>query len=101
MVSCAAVKYPRLTTYQDYRDERDRERMQTKIAAILGAVAHSKCDIAVLGAFGCGAFRNPPHVVARIFRDELDRSSLKMVVFCILGSPQHVHNPRGNFLPFK
>lgn len=44
-----------------------RERGQ-KILRI--AAAHGT-DTLILGAFGCGAFRNPPEVVARAYRELL------------------------------
>ena len=33
--------------------------------------AHHRCDVLVLGAWGCGVFRNDPDMVAGIFRELL------------------------------
>ena len=38
---------------------------------ILTAAIDNKVDILVLGAFGCGAFRNDPYVVAKAYKDVL------------------------------
>ena len=52
----------------------------------------------VLGAFGCGAFRNPPELVARAFREvlqeDLFRHSFSKVVFAIKsnGRPDDNYN---------
>lgn len=40
---------------------------------ILQVAAAHGTDILILGAFGCGAFRNPPDVVARAYRELMDR----------------------------
>ncbi len=34
--------------------------------------AHKEADILVLGAFGCGVFRNDPEVVARAYKVALE-----------------------------
>lgn len=48
------------------------------------AAAHGT-DTLILGAFGCGAFRNPPEVVARAYRELLDQfdSYLRRVEFAV------------------
>ncbi len=45
-------------------------------------------DSIVLGAFGCGAFKNPPHHIARLFKEVINESEFKnkykMIVFPII-----------------
>lgn len=50
------------------------------------AKAHS-VDILVLGAFGCGAFRNSPQIVAKAYKDVLqeyakDFTEIEFAIFC-------------------
>jgi hypothetical protein len=40
-------------------------------------------EVLILGAWGCGAFRNPEDVVARVFREHLRRYDFKKVVFAL------------------
>lgn len=40
---------------------------------IISAAIDNQAEILVLGAFGCGAFRNDPYVVARAYKNVLDR----------------------------
>jgi len=61
----------------------------------------------VLGAFGCGAFKNPPHHIAKLFHEVLEEkefsSSFTHIVFAIIDN-HNSHkwfNPNGNFIPFK
>lgn len=63
-------------------------------------------DSLVLGALGCGAFRNPPRHVARLFHEVMDEPEFKnryrLIVFAILDdhNAHQKHNPDGNFKPF-
>lgn len=63
-------------------------------------------DSLVLGALGCGAFRNPPRHVARLFHEVMEESEFKnryrLIVFAILDdhNAHQKHNPEGNFKPF-
>ena len=63
-------------------------------------------DSLVLGALGCGAFRNPPAHIARLFHEVMEeeefKNKYKLLVFAILDdhNARLKHNPDGNFLPF-
>ena len=43
-----------------------------RIIHTLTVAAHKKADILVLGAFGCGSFRNDPYIVAKAFKTAID-----------------------------
>lgn len=45
-----------------------RALLETRIRRILKMAAAEGNEVLILGAFGCGAFRNPPDVVADVFR---------------------------------
>ena len=59
-----------------------------KIRTILGIAADNHVTQLVLGALGCGAFRNPPRHVAQLFRQALEepafRGRFQKVVFAII-----------------
>lgn len=103
MVSCAAIAYPQLTPEREYARQPTLALMEAKVALIMEASRQAGCDVAVLSAFGCGAFGNPPEVVAELFRRALERSQLQRVTFCVVDdhNARNSHNPRGNFLPFS
>jgi len=71
-VACPALHNPRLTAEGKLTPE-DEERLRTKIRLVLRAAAANGNDALVLGAMGCGAWRNPPDEVARIMHTEIDR----------------------------
>lgn len=60
---------------------------KSRIKNICEAAIDNHVDVLVLGAFGCGAFKNPPLVVAEAFRQVLCvdgyQSCFKQVVFAI------------------
>ena len=63
---------------------------------ILNVAASKGADTLVLGAFGCGAFKNDPNVVARAWKDALPRFTgvFRTVEFAIYCSPGHGENYR-------
>jgi len=58
---------------EDLRDGSpfDADDARRRIAAQLDTLRNAGIRHAVLGAFGCGDFRNPAHEVARIYREEI------------------------------
>lgn len=48
------------------------ELLTSRIRRIFQLAAANENDVLVLGAFGCGAFRNPPELVARVFRKVME-----------------------------
>ncbi len=61
---------------------------------ILQAAAAHGADTVILGAFGCGAFRNPPEVVARAYRELLDQFDgyFRQVEFAVYCTPRDSRN---------
>lgn len=61
---------------------------------ILGIAAENGDDILVLGAFGCGAFRNDPQIVARAYKEliaEFD-GIFGEIVFAVYCTPKDTKN---------
>ena len=104
-ISVAGINRPDLTPdnkIADHHVEPVKNKMRTIFRI---GLAHGH-DTLVLGALGCGAFRNPPHHVARLFHEVMDEPEFKnkyrKIVFAILDDHNaHLkHNPEGNFKPF-
>ena len=76
-----------------------RQKMRT----IFRIAAHHGHDALVLGAFGCGAFRNPPRHIALLFKEVMQETEFtgrfRKIVFAIL---EDRNAPRGgNLQPFR
>ena len=41
--------------------------LATRIRRIFEVAVANENEVLILGAFGCGAFRNPPEIVAKVF----------------------------------
>lgn len=60
----------------------NREKITAaRIETILQLAKHVKTEHLVLGAWGCGVYRNPPGLIARLFGQQ-DYSAFKKVSFC-------------------
>ena len=73
--------------------------LETRIRRIFKVAAAEGNEILILGAFGCGAFRNPPDVVADVFRQITDEygkyfETIEYAVF-------HTERETENYKAFK
>ena len=87
-----------------YEDENTKEQLRKIIYTQLKTAYDFDYDAIVLGAFGCGAFKNPPKIIANVYREVIDayfKGAFKEIAFAILDCPQGRHNPKRNILPFK
>lgn len=80
----------RLTRQQIYTLHTERARKILTVAAL------HDTDVLILGAFGCGAFRNPPEIVAAAFRDVLPdfAHAFRTVEFAVYCTPRDDTNYR-------
>ena len=105
-ISVAAMNRPKLTKDMMI-DESLIEGAKNKMRTILRIGLQHGHDSLVLGALGCGAYRNPPKHIAKLFHEVLVEQEFenkyRYIVFAILedhNSRKH-HNPEGNYTPFK
>ena len=63
---------------------------------ILDIAAASGNEVVILGAYGCGAFRNPPAVVATAMRQVVEeyRHHFRIIEFAVYCSPRDDQNYR-------
>ena len=82
------------------------EPVKNKIRTIFRIGLLHGHDSLVLGALGCGAFRNPPSHTAKLFHEVMEepefKNKYKLLLFAILDdhNARLKHNPDGNYLPF-
>lgn len=77
-----------------------KELFKSRIRNIFEAALDNDVEVLVLGAFGCGAFKNPPEVVAKSFHEVIDKNNyvnyFKKIVFAIKST---VNNDRFSVCP--
>ena len=73
--------------------------LTSRIQRIFEVAIASKAEVLILGAFGCGAFRNPPKVVAEVFAEftEKYRECFDVIEYAVF----HVEHARMNYEAFK
>ena len=71
-----------------------RELLRKRIGRIFEVAIRSEADALVLGAFGCGAFRNPPEVVAGVFAEytEKYREYFDVIEYAVYHRPNEKEN---------
>lgn len=70
--------------------------LKQRIKNILNVAIENKRQNIILGAFGCGVFKNPPNIVSRAFKeiliDEKYRYFFDNVIFSIITSDSNIEN---------
>lgn len=84
VITCAAPNKGAAQKYQHVSDEACAYVMRMRIRSVLMAAIDWDADVVVLGAFGCGVFKNDPETVARLFKSELEGCPFK-TVFAVPG----------------
>lgn len=104
-IAVAGINRPTLTSPEQIIPELI-EPVKNKMRTIfrIGLLHHH--DSLVLGALGCGAFRNPPSHIAKLFHEVMEepefKNKYKLLLFAILDdhNAKLKHNPDGNYFPF-
>ncbi len=106
IVTVAAMNRPELKSANEIADHLV-EPVRRKIRTIFRIALKHGHDAIVLGAWGCGAFRNPPRHIARLFHEVMEEAEFKdrfrKVVFAIVDR-LHIDiraGKTGNLAPFK
>lgn len=73
--------------------------LMSRICRIFDIAAANGNEVLILGAFGCGAFKNPPELVAKVFNTVMQRylpyfEAIEYAVFC-------VEREKANYNAFK
>ena len=88
VVSAAALRRPILDKYDQY-DPRDLELVKKKVQMVLETFEYHNITHLVLGAWGCGVFRNPPDQVAHVFQEVLNSFNFEHITFAITTFKPH------------
>lgn len=99
IISVAAIYKPRIQ-HGRFEKHGDRQLTANKVRETLRAAFHAGCNQLVLGALGCGAFKNPPKAIAETFRDVLNEpefsSAFARITFAIIDSKKVTYGAHTN-----
>lgn len=86
VITCAAPNYGVATEICKVKPERVLIHMKSRIKHVLYSALDNNVDVVILGAYGCGVFKNDPYKVAQIFKEELEttfKGAFEKVIFAI------------------
>lgn len=92
VITCAAPYIAKI----DIDNTSLKSLFKSRIKNIFEAAIDNGVEVIILGAFGCGAFKNPPEVVAEAFHEVIDENgyadNFKKIVFAIKCNPNNTKN---------
>lgn len=104
-ISVAGMNRPKIKDATHIADDLI-EGTKNKMRTILRIGLRHGHDSLVLGAFGCGAYRNPPSHIAKLFHEVFEepefKNKFRLISFAILDdhNTHQAQNPEGNYKPF-
>ena len=98
-VDVLTIAAPNLRNIYNYDRKELTSILEKRIRRIYSILKYKKTDIAILGAFGCGAFYNPPEIVSSLFFSILKEYlfDFETIEFAIYAS----RSDDRNYLTFK
>lgn len=109
-IDCDVITMPAVNLNKSHIDNKQTqdsvenydELMTFKIEQILSSAILNGCDNIILGAWGCGVFKNDPKVVAELFNKSLIKEELRFqfenIVFAVINDKNSVANNYQIFL---
>lgn len=87
VITCAAPNKSAAQKYQNVPDEENTKVLKSRIKFVLDVAKENGVNTLILGAYGCGVFKQDPNEVANIFKEFLETSHkcFERVVFAIPG----------------
>lgn len=91
VITCAS---PNLGAYTKVSDGELEKIQYKRLERVFITAVNEGADVLILGAFGCGAFRNPPKVVAKVMKQLTDKYSryFSVIEFAVYCSPKNTRN---------
>lgn len=95
MITASAVNLSKGFDYNDSQlVEKYLDETYGKIKLMIALAVRYKVDVLILGAWGCGVFKNNPHLIANMFNSALSefkvKTPIKKVVFAVINDHNSV-----------
>lgn len=81
IITCACPNKGALR--KEMEDEEYEQVLMQRANKIIDVANEHPCDVLILGAWGCGVFRNDPSVIARVLYKAVKRAVANEIVFAI------------------
>lgn len=83
VITCAASNYRTLERYKTATKEENENVMRDRINFLLDVISNFDVDIVILGAWGCGVFKQDPYFISKEFKNSLKTHKFNKAVFAI------------------
>lgn len=87
VLTCASPNYSVALNYGNFTLEENQQALISRINFVKDILADNKIDVAVLGAFGCGVFKQDPANVAKLWKE--NGLPVEKVIFAIIDKPTY------------
>lgn len=85
VITCACPNKGAAKRYCHVGDEENRQILKERICFIKNIAEEQMVDCLILGAFGCGVFRQNPEEVANVFKEVFAASDIKVIIMAVPG----------------
>ena len=89
IIVCAAPNRINLLKYNSFNEAQNNHALKERIKLIKFAAEDNNVKTLILGAFGCGVFKQKPHIVCSNFIDVFQTTSVQNIVFAIPKGPNY------------
>ena len=86
VITCASPNYGVAHRYQNVSREEDYKVLKSRIQFIIDIAEENNISTLILGAFGCGVFKQPPELVAEIFTKVLQSTYINRIIMAVPGN---------------
>ena len=86
VITCASPNKGVALRYGQATETENTTALKKRIRFIHRIAAEQNTDILILGAFGCGVFRQNPTETAEIFKEEFKESPIPEIIFAVPGN---------------
>ena len=87
VLTCASPNYSIALKYNNFTKQENQKALESRIKFIKNILAENKVDVAILGAYGCGVFKQDPYNVANLWKK--GGFPVKEVIYAIIDEPTY------------
>ncbi len=82
VLTCAAPNRSLIEKYKAFSEDENKEALAKRVLFVRDICVEQHCDTVVLGAWGCGVFRQSPEAVATLFKEAFESTGMTVIYAC-------------------
>lgn len=86
VITCAAPNFGVAHQYNNITEEENYKVLRSRIQFIIDIAEENNISTLILGAFGCGVFKQPPKDVAETFTKVLQHTCINRIIMAVPGN---------------